>query len=226
MFTYSHHWADSKLAGRDRRKVTHNTYLIRRSEGIALRLHDTDIVTYLPGGDIILNSGGWQTVTTKQRMNAYTDAMIGSTKGVWSVSWGSESHGFADGMVLHPDGSVTGAADLRDKAAENAARNKAIATFVGGITPERIVTAFENTGGDCYYCRIGAETTQCVALHVEEDYFHGHLALRAVEAKGFPNPPLIMDVVYREAQRGRVDRLLTDSLRRYLKNALTQAAAA
>jgi len=223
VFTYSYHWADSKLAGRDRRKVANNTYLVRRgADAIALRLHDTDVVTYHRSGDVALDSGGWQTVTTKDRMHKYTDAMVGSTKGVWHVTWGSQDHGYADGMVLHPDGSVSGGGDLRATAVRNADRNKAVRRFIDGITPDRIVHAFTNMGGDCIFCRMEV-TTDCAATHVEEDYFHGHLAYRAIKAKGFPNPELIMEVVLSEARRGRVDRLLTDSLRRYLKNALTKA---
>jgi len=224
VFTYSYHWAESTLAGRSRRKLTHNTYLVRRSDDtIAVLLHETDIVTFQRSGDVMLDSGGWLTPVTKDRMNRYCDAMVGSTKGVWHVTWGSTDHGFADGMVLHPDGSVSGGGDLRAAAKANAERNAAIATFVGGITPERIVKAFTNMGGDCLYCQ-WETTTDCAATHVEEDYFHGHLAYRAIKAKGFPNPDLIMSVVLSEARRGHVDRLLTDSLRRYLRNALTKAA--
>jgi len=34
-----------------------------------VRLHDTEIVKKFPNGDIELNSGGWLTLTTKERMN-------------------------------------------------------------------------------------------------------------------------------------------------------------
>ena len=39
----------------------------RRGENIALKLHNTDIVTLYPTGDMSLNTGGWYTVTTKER---------------------------------------------------------------------------------------------------------------------------------------------------------------
>jgi hypothetical protein len=228
MFTYSHHWADAKLSGRDRRKVANNTYLIRREGSIAVRLHDTDVVTYLPNGDIVLNSGGWQTVTTKGRMNDYTDARIGSTKGVWSVYWGSTEHAYADGMVLHPDGSVSGAADMVAVTGANAARAKAITKYLRGITPEEIVRRFDNPRGDCLYCQIGTDNeaapTHCVVSHVEEQYFMASLMYRAIVAKGYPHPAVIMSMIYADAKRGHVDRFVDMSLRPYLKKALTENA--
>jgi len=79
--------ANDQLSGRckDRRKIANNTYLERRANGnIALRLHNTDVLTFSPNGDVRFDSGGWLTVTTKQRMNEFQDvAKIWSTKGVW-----------------------------------------------------------------------------------------------------------------------------------------------
>jgi hypothetical protein len=47
-----------------------NTRMIRRDANtIAIRLHATDVVTFKSDGRIILDSGGWQTATTKARMN-------------------------------------------------------------------------------------------------------------------------------------------------------------
>lgn len=73
-------FADVKdaLKGRTRRKVAHNTYLeVRRTvdqhgyDEIALRFHNTDIVTYRAEG-MYLDNGGWYTATTKDRLNRFT----------------------------------------------------------------------------------------------------------------------------------------------------------
>jgi len=63
---------DNQLQGRNfnSRKVGNNTYLIRHENIIALRLHNTDVVTAYPDGRMMLNSGGWMTPTTKNRMNS------------------------------------------------------------------------------------------------------------------------------------------------------------
>jgi len=65
---------DTKLQGRckDSRKLANNTYAQRRFSGqIAVRLHATDILTFHSDGQIDLNTGGWDTVTTRSRMNDF-----------------------------------------------------------------------------------------------------------------------------------------------------------
>lgn len=62
---------DDQLQGRchEKRKHSNNTWLERKGEAIVMTLHATDIVTVVPSGQITLNSGGWQTPTTKSRIN-------------------------------------------------------------------------------------------------------------------------------------------------------------
>jgi len=65
---------DKQLQGRCResRKLQNNTYAKRRYSGrIAIQLHATDILTFHSDGQIDVNTGGWNTVTTHSRMNAY-----------------------------------------------------------------------------------------------------------------------------------------------------------
>lgn len=39
-----------------------------------MRLHETAIVTYHANGDVTLNTGGWKTSTTRERMRAFFPA--------------------------------------------------------------------------------------------------------------------------------------------------------
>ncbi len=58
------------LGDRDRRKVGNNTYLERtHDEGIALVLHATPVVTFYATGLARFTTGGYRTVTTKERLN-------------------------------------------------------------------------------------------------------------------------------------------------------------
>jgi len=60
-----------KMPGQKKGYRLGNTYLERRSDGgIALRLYDTDIITYYPD-HFVLNTGGWNTMTTRSRMNEF-----------------------------------------------------------------------------------------------------------------------------------------------------------
>ena len=70
--------ADAKLQRRcyQSRKLANNTYLKRRTWGktaIAVQLHSTDVITFYEDGKIEVGTGGWNTVTTRQRVNAYLD---------------------------------------------------------------------------------------------------------------------------------------------------------
>jgi hypothetical protein len=94
-----------------RKPIANNTYLIldTNSNDIAVRLHQTDILTFKPDGSIILDTGGWETKVTKDRMNEYLpQGGVGSTRGVWTVSSGNVEYFYEDGMAINPDGTIDG----------------------------------------------------------------------------------------------------------------------
>jgi hypothetical protein len=117
--TYDYEGWSAVLGDRQSARIGHNTTLERRStaffpadptreaaDAIAVRLHSTDVVTFFADGRIMLNSGGWQSVTTKQRMNAVLPQRfrVFAKDFAWSVS---DSQGtpyavrsFDDGMIL------------------------------------------------------------------------------------------------------------------------------
>lgn len=72
--------------------LANNTRLYQRGSDYAVRYHYTDVVTVHPDGTYTLNTGGWETVTTKQRLNQFGPAHVysaGKTGGynypVWCV---------------------------------------------------------------------------------------------------------------------------------------------
>jgi hypothetical protein len=248
---YSRKYAelDAKLTGRcsQSRKVANNTYLERRGNDIAVRLHATDVVTFHADGTATLDSGGWLTVTTKARMNEYLPGGIslGSVKGRWYFMYPGHYEGdsyvrserpnvpYADGVTIDLasldviDGQAAAeAVKLEDSA--NAAMRKAVAAYVRKTTPEAIVKAFTHVGGDCMLCTgvIPNDDHDHVRLHVEEQYVMYSLTLAAVRERGFVNPDVIMSFIYNSAQRGEVDRLYKDSMRKYLRKHLTVGACA
>jgi hypothetical protein len=181
--------ADAILTGRcqQRRKVANNTYCERRESGdIAVRLHSTDIATFHPDGTLTLDTGGWATVTTKDRVNR----ALGNRGRVWSDRgrWHLRGLPFADGITLDESGDVLSdtAGQLEAVAAEDAANarmRRDVSRFMRSITPADVVRAFGDTSGDCWLCMM--RQADCLASHVEEGYFHATLALRAVEARGY-----------------------------------------
>ena len=97
------------LNGHARRKLKNNTYLEMHPEEnyIAVRLHATDVVRYFSDGRVQLNSGGWQTVTTKDRLNEYSPFHVTQRAHKWTLyppmndlMEGANGIKFEDGMHL------------------------------------------------------------------------------------------------------------------------------
>ena len=93
----------------DRLVVKGNTYIIRENDGsITVRYHYTNIVNVTRDGVITLNSGGWHTYSTKQRMNEV--AKLGQDGYEQAFSVHQSNHKwfvngdipFTDGMKLIP----------------------------------------------------------------------------------------------------------------------------
>ena len=83
-----------------------NTKIYSDSEHVMIvKYHNTEIVKKKWNGHIVLNSGGWKTYTTKQRMNqASTEFDLGyyvyQDKFEWFVDYGGLTLEFTDNMVL------------------------------------------------------------------------------------------------------------------------------
>ena len=96
------------------RRVANNTVRYSRNDGATVwRLHTTDIVIRHADQSWTLNSGGWRTVTTKDRINAYGPARVYSSKGEWRVNG---SAAFMDGIRLNPLGAVETPASQTERA--------------------------------------------------------------------------------------------------------------
>lgn len=83
--------AEAFLGGKDERKIGHNTWVRRGNDinGVGLIevvYHKTPVVGYLSHGSIVLNTGGWLTVTTKDRINQLSPIPVFNVKGEWFVT--------------------------------------------------------------------------------------------------------------------------------------------
>lgn len=152
------------IAGRAK-IIARNTFRYSTESGATVtRLHFTDIVQAMPGGRFKLDSGGWRTMTTKDRINEAlrgTGFVVVSDRGVWFVAAGpSHAHdygaavsdrvAFYDGMVL-PD-AFTSARGKAEREAERQRKLKAeIKRFVcEGIPSGKPIPTPD--AGDCWLC--------------------------------------------------------------------------
>lgn len=70
-------WSDL-LGDNDAMKIAHNTTLVRLdADNLGVVLHSTTIVTFHRDGRISLNTGGWNTPLTRQRMNLVLPQNLG-----------------------------------------------------------------------------------------------------------------------------------------------------
>jgi hypothetical protein len=93
------------------RKVANNTVERILADGTRIiRLHLTDIVTIYSNGTIEVNSDGYQTSTTKDRINTYIGPQwsLFQERGKWLLYRRADGtkHTYMDGTKLLPDGTL------------------------------------------------------------------------------------------------------------------------
>ena len=83
------------------KKIDNNTLEIKDENKRIIRLHSTNILEF-DDNQVKLDSGGWETVTTKDRMNKYlpNDIKVFQKDYKWYVSYHGTGLDFKDGMVL------------------------------------------------------------------------------------------------------------------------------
>lgn len=88
------------LNGRTSRTLAHNTTVEADPDGsVGVRFHSTRIITFHPEGTFTVNTGGWRSVTTKQRLNALLPAgfRIYSKAYAWRITTPEGEFAFEDG---------------------------------------------------------------------------------------------------------------------------------
>ncbi len=101
--------AEAELNGRDRRNLERNTYLERiGADTIGVLYHETFVMRITPKA-VVLDSDGWHTKTTWERMSRYGIRVAGGKSGVVVLLIGetgeSGGHPYYDGIRLTADGT-------------------------------------------------------------------------------------------------------------------------
>lgn len=191
-------WRQFISGGRNKtsRTAANNTVVRLTDGGVAIKLHDTDIVTINDNGRIGLNSGGWLSVTTKERIKRYTPARISQKNGIWYMGDGSI---FYDGMIIGLDGlpvkpkspGKTAAYERKLKAIKKDAREYAKG-FVEALKAGNIDNP---NGGDCWHCALRDDNGTALGdrtgggdhlrQHIRDKYYVPSLLINAGRAAGY-----------------------------------------
>jgi hypothetical protein len=101
MLTYES--ATELLGKKDMKKLAGNTTLRKERGNMVVRFWGTDIISISPDNIFTLNAGGYETVTTKDRLNKFSPARVYQDKGIWYIY---ERTPFVDGIRVNSDGMV------------------------------------------------------------------------------------------------------------------------
>ena len=175
----------SVLNGRESKKLANNTYLKKRDNAIAVMLHQTYVVTYQQDGKIVLNSGGWKTHTTKDRINTYSPLRINQKKGIWYLSDGKLYH---DGIIINPDLSHDGKIETKTDVKKINKLKKEFRQYAHDFVDALVTFKVpEPSNGDCWECLIKDDKGNTpfgighYHQHVKEKYFVPSLLCDAVK---------------------------------------------
>jgi hypothetical protein len=198
--------------------VANNTLKIEYMNGtVAIRLHDTDIITW-KDEKIFLNSGGWRTRTTKERMEQFSPVKrINQINGVWFIG----KNVFYDGCEVNVVGEFVSAPAKFNMDKVNALKKK-ITKYVNLITKDNLP---QPDSGDCWYCSmrvidggkpLGDATNSHDHLHehLKESYLHGSIIINAMRELGYSDQSI--GIHYYLKAVGNIRR----AVRRYLQKRL------
>ncbi len=167
------------------RKLENNTVAhILDPERIAVRLHKTDILTFHKSGRVVVTTGGWKSVTTKDRLNSYLPAgfRVSQSKGLWYWTGGAV---FTDGDYIGPNGTLYTQAKAGDEKEVLKLRKqvKEYAKKYAAAIPLELPS-----GGDCWGCLMRnpdtgkpAMDSGHILLHIQEGYVVPSLLVNALE---------------------------------------------
>ncbi|MCH7759836.1 hypothetical protein IIA15_00320 [candidate division TA06 bacterium] len=239
----------SKIGDFKAKKWANNTYLVSHPYShpsvmdpfMAVHLHDTDVVRVF-GDKIQLFTGGWKTVTTKERINrvlfqSELDYYVCQEKSLWYVQRARNDrhlrYPFAEGITIHEDGHITGAAPA-SASKKNEKLLKKIKKYAEGyVVALKAGKIPLPSGGDCWGCYMADKNGKPAfgndhfIEHLEEGYFVPSLLMNAFKDRGCGS---LYFQLATEAMRGkppdkeRFGGLLYEtaerSIRRFLKKGL------
>ena len=210
------------------RPIANNTRVqVKENGDVAVRLHSTDVVTYHPDGSVTLNSGGWRTYTTKDRINSLSPVRVWSEGGLWEVHTDTDSARFFDGITVAPDGSLQAAkaehfaeALESETEPEEAIRAKVRAYARAFAESHKRGEIPAPSNGDCWGCLMVAEDgshpmggPDHILEHMAEGYFVPSLLWNALKARGYRDPALIWHMGSKDDIRRAIEKHCLRELR-------------
>lgn len=182
---------------------SNNTRILKWNEMDAtiygIKLHNTVIIRYHTNGNIVIDTDGWKTVTTRDRINYYTPEWISvwQEKFIWYVGFKGKTYLFKDGMKFNP---LIEEVTLNDKLIKPYSKEevkaqkklkKQVDDYVKAFIEKFINHKIERPGpGDCFLCSLkekksekswGDSDKDHILSHIKEKYYVPSLLNNAIE---------------------------------------------
>jgi len=218
---------------RSYRSASRNNYITYDNGIITVRYYNTDIaVIDLDERTITLNTGGWTTPTTKERMNEVLDTM-GINNHIWQEKWiwyygrwdGKRAYHF-DGMKIEfTTGDILNPEEGPDIDTEEKARklfNRLLSRYVRKFKRLAGRQELPDPAGDCLYCSmIDEHEGTHLYSHLIEEYVMQSLVYNALVKAGY-NADFLL-AIYRDADASNTrESLFTDTAARAIKKYFRQ----
>lgn len=222
--------ARKQLGTRETKKLARNTYLREDHGNMVIKFWETDIVKIDPQDIYTLNTGGYLTTTTKERLNSFTPARIGADKGLWYVhtgSWSDDTHTrvlFADGIQVNKDGYVLSGAGAEEVPASMRKVDRLVTKYIAGYAADVMARGYpdEETGGDCFGCKFGASGEEPLGYdhylsHFHEEYYVPGILIKAIQEVGYGSPSVVWHMMKADIAQGREPYHMKSALRKYFR---------
>lgn len=181
-----------------------------------VRLHDTDVVTFAPNGAITLNSGGWQTMTSKDRMNQALPAgwSVFADRG-WFVRTPQGTFPYMDGAQFKPDGTPMHLSRLQRAEAKVRAEKLMVARFLKKAREK----GWPDPAGDpwTFTPDVGRET---MMDWIRTGYFTARMMQLALQHGGFREAGVAIHMHDMARHGGKPSGIAVVKLRKYIYSQL------
>jgi len=217
------------------KKIAGHTYIVQVGESYAVRLHETNIVTFHKDGSIVLFSGGYRTRTTKERMNdalASRGVQITQEQGLWYVNSGDTKSLFTEHFTLSDGGVIPQNNDAATRIAKQKI-DKLVSVYIKGFINHIVEAGIEEPdSGDCWNCLLKdaahPERPDPMGVdhylhHFEEKYYVPALFANAVMERHYGNPGFVVEMMRHDPDfRKREGTLILQKFFRKRKLALVE----
>lgn len=200
-----------RKARKGTKTLCHMTTLRQEGDTFVIRYHNTDVVTIHEDSTYTLNSGGWYTSTTKDRINEYSPAHIHQENGLWyhknGILFVDNCKVYNTGYAYEPSLALTFATE-KAKGKVDRMVSKYIKGFITMLSETKVMPT--PSGGDCWACYFRNEKGETDVMgydhllsHFTEKYYVPSLLANAVNEHYPEDAGFVWNLIKHDVEKGR-----------------------